>query len=134
MFLHVDTANGIPIYVQLINQIKSCIAGGILIPGDRMPSVRELASQLTVNPNTIQKAYQELEQAGIIETVRGRGTFVYGTGTGFNEQERRKKLEQHVQALLVEAYHLNFGKDELKKIFDQKLEMWDGLKGGSIDE
>ncbi len=134
MFLHVDTANGIPIYVQLINQIKSCIAGGILIPGDRMPSVRELASQLTVNPNTIQKAYQELEQAGIIETVRGRGTFVCGSGAGPDDAERRKKLEDHVQALLVEAYHLNFSREELRKIFEEKLQKWDALRSGAGDE
>ena len=85
-------------------------------------------------PIPYKKAYQELEQAGIIETVRGRGTFVCGTGTGSNSEERRKKLEEHVKSLLVEAYHLNFSRNEVKKIIDEKLEMWDGLKGGNGDE
>lgn len=128
MLFHVDAASGIPIYVQLKKQVKSCIAGGILLPGDRMPSVRELAGQLTVNPNTIQKAYQELEQEGIIETVRGRGTFVCGGSGNTGGEERKRKLEESIRALLVEAYHLNFTREEFLRVLHEKLEDWEPFK------
>jgi Predicted transcriptional regulators len=134
MFYHVDPASGIPIYVQLIGQIKNCIAGGILVPGDRLPSVRELAAQLTVNPNTIQKTYQELEQNGIIETQRGRGTFVCGSIPIEFGQDRVRKLEDMIRALFVEAYHLNFKKEEFLKIFTKELGNWDSFKGGTKNE
>ncbi|HHW99476.1 MAG TPA: GntR family transcriptional regulator, partial [Firmicutes bacterium] len=73
---YLDHRSPIPIYVQLQNQVKQAIAGGVLAPGEQLPSVRELAGRLAVNPNTIARAYQELEREGLIETLRGRGTFV----------------------------------------------------------
>lgn len=66
----------LPIYLQIVNQVKRAVASGVLVPGDRLPTVRQLAVDLTINPNTVAKAYQELEREGVISTVPGRGTFV----------------------------------------------------------
>lgn len=134
MFFHIDAASGIPIYVQLKGQFKNCIAGGILLPGDKLPPVRELAAQLTVNPNTIQKAYQELEQEGIIETLRGRGTFVSTRTSPNPDQDRESKMGELLKSVITEAWHLNYTKDELLRTFEQKLAEWDTFKGGKKDE
>ena len=71
--------DGRPIYMQIIDSLQSQIQGGVLLPGDKLPSVRELAAELAINPNTIQRVYRELEQRGVIETVPGKGCFVCRT-------------------------------------------------------
>ena len=65
-----------PIYIQIMSSLQDQIKGGVLLPGDKLPSVRELATELAINPNTIQRAYRELEQQGVIETIPGKGCFV----------------------------------------------------------
>ena len=89
--IHLDYRDVRPIYAQIISNIKEQITAGILHTGDRLPSVRELASQLTINPNTIQRAYRALEAEGWIVTVPGKGCFVSANGN-CQEQERKKQL------------------------------------------
>lgn len=103
------------------------------MPGDKLPSVRELATQLTINPNTIQKAYQELEQQGVIQTLRGKGTFVSEGVLGISDEKRRQKIEEMIRALLVEAYHLNFTREEIMAELTKALNEWQLLKGGGED-
>ena len=74
--VHLDYRDAKPIYTQIVENFKAQIASGILQPGDKLPSVRELAQQMSINPNTIQRAYRELEMAGVIQTVPGKGCFV----------------------------------------------------------
>lgn len=77
--VHLDYRDARPIYTQIVENFRAQITSGILIPGDKLPSVRELAGQLSINPNTIQRAYRELERDGYIQTLPGKGCFVCGT-------------------------------------------------------
>ena len=124
MWFHVDPASGVPIYLQIFNQVKRASASGLLKPGDQISSVRELALELTVNPNTIAKAYQELEREGIIKTVRGVGTFVAENVVKLVDEERIKVLTAAVDKVLVEAHHLGFGEDEVIKLFEARIKDW----------
>ena len=90
--VHLDYRDARPIYTQITDNIRGQIASGILQPGDKLPSVRELASQLAINPNTIQRAYRQLEMDGWIATVPGKGCFVCGSDA------RNRELEQWFSA------------------------------------
>ena len=79
MRIHISPSNGIPIYVQIVNQVKYLVASGRLAASDELPPIRTLAEQLLINPNTVARAYRELEQAGILVSRRGAGTFATGT-------------------------------------------------------
>lgn len=120
MLFHVDPSASVPIYVQVIEQVRAATASGLLQSGEQLPSVRELALSLTVNPNTISRAYQELERDGIIVTQRGRGTFVAEADQRLTKQTRLKMLEQVIDRLLVEAYHLRISKAELLQLIEEK--------------
>ncbi|MDA8234088.1 MAG: GntR family transcriptional regulator [Clostridia bacterium] len=124
MWFKIDPSNGLPIYMQILNQVKRAVAGGMLNPGDQLPSVRELAVQLTVDPNTIAKAYQELEREGVIKTLRGRGTFVAEGNSVLKKEARLQVLTETIERVLVEAHHLRINHSELQKIFLEKLRSW----------
>ncbi len=124
MWFHVDPSDGLPIYMQIINQIKRATANGLLKAGDQLPSVREMAVQLTVNPNTISKAYQELERDGIIKTSRGIGTFVAEKEIKIVYEERTKEMMAAIDRLLVEAHHLGFSRDEVFKLLEDRIKDW----------
>ncbi|HHW45047.1 GntR family transcriptional regulator [Desulfofundulus sp. TPOSR] len=106
MWFRVEPGRGVPIYVQLMEQIRRAVASGVLAPGEQLPSVRELALQLSINPNTVSRAYQELEHEGIIYTLRGRGTFVAAPSHTLTDRERLRRLNEAVEKLFVEAYQL----------------------------
>lgn len=111
---HVNPHSGVPLYVQLEEQIKTAIASGVLQPGDRLPTVRELAVELTINPNTVARAYRELERAGLIDTTPGRGTFVTGSqAPPMQETERRQRLAGVVSVMVMEARALGFADEEI---------------------
>lgn len=125
MWFHIDPASGLPIYLQLVNQVKRATAGGVLRSGDQLPSVRDLAVQLAVNPNTVAKAYQELEREGVIVTLRGKGTFVAeGGGVKLVRQERERVLNEAIDSLLVEAHHLGFSREEVEELFQRRATSW----------
>ena len=100
--VQLDYRDARPIYTQIIDNYRSQIVAGILQTGDKLPSVRELASQLTINPNTIQRAYRELEMQGWIASVPGKGCFVCGVplGARSEQEELMKTLDKTVQSLL----------------------------------
>ncbi len=123
MWYYVDPQSGVPIYVQLKEQIKKAVATGLLTEGEQMPSVRELALQLTINPNTVSKAYQELEREGIIQTARGLGSFVAKRQKG-KEQEQKIALDKALEKLMIEAYQLSVDADTLHNEFIDKLAAW----------
>lgn len=113
MDLSINLADGLPIYRQISNQIRYMVASGLLEPGDEIPSIRVLAQRLKVTPNTVVKAYDELEAAGVIEKRHGAGTFVTDTRTPLARRERERIIEQRIDALLTEAHQLGYGADEL---------------------
>jgi len=119
MQLHIQFQDGVPIYLQVMQQIKYLVASGRLQPGDELPSIRALAEQLVVNPNTIARAYRELEVAGVVEKRRTAGTYIAETGSPLARKERMKQLKERVDQLLVEAFQMGFELDEVIKLMQQ---------------
>ena len=125
MQLHISSADGVPIYLQIVNQVKYLVAAGRLAAGDEMPPIRVLAEQLLVNPNTVARAYRELEVAGVVEKRRTNGTFVSSAGSPLARRERLKILTERVDALLAEARQLGVRTDDIVELIhrrDDKLE------------
>ena len=120
MQIHITTADGVPIYQQIINQVKYLVASGRLSPGDEMPPIRVLAERLIVNPNTVARAYRELEAAGVVEKRRTAGTYVSEQGSPLARKERLKILTERVDALLAESRQMDVPYDELVKLVDKR--------------
>lgn len=113
MHLHVSPTDGKPIYRQIVDQIKYLIASGRLQPGDELPPIRVLAEELLINPNTVARAYRELEIAGLLTKRQGAGTYVSGGGSPLARQERIRILSERADALLAEAGQMNIGLEDL---------------------
>jgi GntR family transcriptional regulator len=121
MRFDVDPTSATPIYAQLIAQVKHAIAAGILRPGESLPSLREVATRLRVNPLTVTRAYRELEAEGIVVTIHGRGTFVSDGAAQVGDEYRREALTKAMDRLLVEAYHLGASADEVRTLLEERL-------------
>ena len=121
MWLQINPRSSIPMYHQVIDGVKSAIAKGWLQPGEKLPAVRELAMELTINHNTVVKAYAELEREHVIEMVRGRGTFVTRQPIVPNAEIRIRELRESVLRIVIEAYHLQIQDDELLDMLKQSL-------------
>ena len=122
MFISIDPSNGLPIYVQIVNQVKTGIAMGRLLPEDPLPSVRQLALELAVNPNTVARAYLDLEHEGVIYKRQGAGTFVSSQGVEMSRNARRKVLSDLIEKALVEGVNLGLSERELRDAFERVLE------------
>jgi GntR family transcriptional regulator len=120
MQLHISPKDGTPIYAQIIGQIKHLVAAGRLRPHEELPPVRALAAQILVNPNTVARAYRELESAGVVYTRQGAGTYVAEGGSPLAERERLRLLAGKADALLVEADHLGFTLAETMEILRER--------------
>ena len=120
MDITITLADGVPIYRQIVNQVKYLVASGLLRPGEELPPIRTLALQLTVTPNTVVKAYSELEAAGIVHTRRGSGTFVSEGRSHLALRERRRLIEQRIDALLAEAHQLNFDTEDVLRMLRER--------------
>ncbi len=119
MELRIDPALAVPVYAQVVEQVRMLIALRALRPGDKLPSVRELAAQVRINRNTAAKAYQLLEAAGVLETRAGQGTFVADGVPPWSRHERLRRFEHSINRALVEAYHLEIPFDEVLKITER---------------
>src|SRR5712691_918831 len=104
--IHISPNDGVPIYLQIVNQVKYLVASGRLAPGEELPAIRVLAEKLLVNPNTVARAYRELEAAGVVTTRRTAGTYVSNAGSPLDRTERIKILTERIDALLAEARQL----------------------------
>ncbi|MCP3962194.1 MAG: GntR family transcriptional regulator [bacterium] len=104
MQLHIVPGGELPIYRQIMHQITDAIAGGRLSRGDKLPSQRDLAEQLVISPLTVKKAYDELEREGVIETRRGRGTFIDAAAEAVDPARQRRRLRGDVRRLLIQAH------------------------------
>ncbi len=119
--LHISTGISVPIYRQIIDQICRAVAGGALVPEDQLPSVRELAQRLVVNPNTVARAYSELVREGVAESRQGRGVFITRRRQVYSKAERARRLEQALDGFVNEAVFLDFSADELRDALEKRL-------------
>ena len=120
MQLHISTGDGVPIYLQIANQVKHLVASRRLTAGDELPPIRVLAHQLLVNPNTVARAYLELERDGAVVKRHGSGTYISDGGSPLARKERLKILAQRVDALLTEAGHLQVTPEDLLKLIHER--------------
>src|SRR5438046_2659088 len=106
MLVELNFKSGKPVYLQMVDQIKSAAASGALRQGEPLPSIRPLAEQLRVNRNTVAKAYAELERQGVIETIAGKGCFIKGGNSPLKKQARHDLLAREIDEAVVQAHHL----------------------------
>jgi len=120
--LHLDFHSGLPIYTQIVNQIQSQLANGILKPGDQLPTVRALAEELRVNFNTVARAYRMLDEVRIISTQQGRGTYIIEIPSpDLRERLRHESLEALTQRFMSEAFRLGFSDREIGQMVRDSL-------------
>ena len=116
MRIRISLTAGEPIYRQIVNQIKYLVAAGRLVEGERLPSVRKLAEQLVINPNTVARAYRELEHEGLLATRRGAGVYISSAGSRLTRRERTRILTERVDVLLAEARQMDVALEELLEL------------------
>jgi GntR family transcriptional regulator len=125
LILQIDFRSGLPIYIQIVNQVQAQVAGGILKPGDQLPTVRALAEELRVNFNTVARAYRILDEARIISTQQGRGTYITEIPPPqVTEKLRKESLEALTQRYIREAMRLDFSKAEITEMIKDQLKAW----------
>ena len=117
-----DAHSGVPVYRQLIDQVQAGIASGALTAGAQLPTVRQVAVDLTINPNTVSRAYREMEIRGLLDTQQGTGTFISDRNVKPNDKERRRMLEQLVAEFAARAGAAGFNLHELLECLDDVRE------------
>ena len=122
MQIHISEADGVPIYLQIVNQVKYLVASGRLSAGEELPPIRVLAEKLLVNPNTVVRAYRELELAGVVVKRRTSGTYVSDAGSRLARRDRLKIIVQRIDALLAEARQMDIGLDEITDLVRERDE------------
>ena len=122
MFLQINFKSGLPIYLQIVDQVKAAASSGTLKPGEALPSIRLLAEELRVNRNTIAKAYAELESQGVIETIPGKGCFLKKSDSPFNKQVRQKLLAAEIDEAVVMAHHLQVDREKFLALVRERLD------------
>jgi GntR family transcriptional regulator len=123
MQIRVSPTDGVPIYLQIVNQVKYLVAAGRLAAGEELPPIRTLAERLMINPNTVARAYRELEVAGVVIKRGTTGTFVSATGSPLARKERLRILTERIDALLAESRQLGFQSDELYDLIHRRDEI-----------
>jgi len=121
---NISTGSNVPIYKQIADQVRMAVASGKLTVDTQLPSVRALAEQLVVNPNTVAKAYTDLAREGFIESRAGKGVFIIPKRKVVSREEGWRRLEPLIDGLMVEAMALDFSREELEQAFRKKLSHW----------
>jgi GntR family transcriptional regulator len=122
MLLRIDPSNGLAIYDQIARQVKFAVAHGALRHGELIPSVREMANQLAVNPNTVARAYRDLQAAGVIEPLRGEGLRVTRRAAEQCKQERRELLKERLKSTILECRHGGLSVTEIRGMFQEVVQ------------
>jgi len=122
MMLQINFKAGKPVYLQVVDQIKSAAASGTLQAGESLPSIRPLAEELRVNRNTIAKAYSELESQGVIETIPGKGCFLKQNNSPLKKDVRRKLLIEEIDQAIVQAHHLQVARGEFVELVRERFD------------
>lgn len=120
MQIHISPSDGVPIYLQIVKQIKYLVSANRLSLGEELPPIRVLAEQLLINPNTVARAYRELELAGIVQKRRTTGTYVSNLGSRLNRRDRLKAVTQRIDALLAESRQMSFSVDEIVQLLRER--------------
>lgn len=126
MFFSIDEHNGVAIYEQIVRQVKFAVAEKTLRPGQLLPSVRALSLQLAINPNTVARAYQQLQTDGVLESLRGRGLVVCQGATALCKELRRSLIAERLRSVLTEALHGGLAATEIREIVRKQLEQLAG--------
>lgn len=126
MFFSIDTNNGVAIYEQIVRQVKFAIADKTLRPGQLLPSVRILSQQLAINPNTINRAFQQLQSEGVLESLRGRGLAVCEGATLRCVGARQELLSERIGSVIAEALHAGLTREDIQAMVVKKLDTLDG--------
>lgn len=124
--IKIDARSSTPLYEQIEIEIKELILNGGIKPGEKLPSIRELSSIVTINPNTVRKAYNELEREGIIETLIGRGTFIAKNYEPIFLEEKYNKMRSKFRTLILEGKYLGLTQEEILNTFSECLAFVDG--------
>ncbi len=122
MQIRIDNASGRAVYQQIMDQVKRDIALGRLIKDEKLPTVRQLAGQLAINPNTIAKAYRQLEQEGIIVTKPGAGAFIANLDSSLSRAVRKRLVSEELERITVEAFHMQIDRQTLLEWFNRAVE------------
>ena len=121
MQIRINNASGRPVYQQIIDHVKRDIALGRIIKNEKLPTVRQLAGQIAINPNTIAKAYRQLEQQGIIVTKAGAGAFVANLDSNLSRLVRKKIISEELERIAVDAYHMQIDSQTLLEWFNSAV-------------
>ncbi len=121
MFFKIHTSNGVPVYEQVVRQVTYAVANGALQKGEMIPSVRQLARDLTINPNTVARAYRQLQDRKIIEPVRGTGMAIAVGARSICKSERTRIVRSHMSQLIIEARQSQLDDEEIEKLFQSEL-------------
>lgn len=133
MRFQINFKSGMPVYLQLVDQVKAAAASGALQPGEALPSIRPLAEDLRLNRNTVAKAYSELESLGVIETLPGKGCFLKQNHSPLRKEIRRKLLIEEVDQAIVMAHHLQVPGPEFLKLVQERLQMLEGKRRANVE-
>jgi GntR family transcriptional regulator len=134
MLLQINYKSGKPVYLQVVDQIKAAAASGAMQAGEPLPSIRPLAEDLRVNRNTIAKAYTELENQGVIETIPGKGCFLKPNNSPLKKEVRRKLLTDEIDQVVVQAHHLQVPRDEFLDMVRERLDVIEKKKRANEQE
>jgi GntR family transcriptional regulator len=134
LLLQIDFKSGMPVYLQVADQIRYAAASGMLRTGEPLPSIRPLAEELRVNRNTIAKAYAELESQGVIETIPGKGCFLKEGATPFTKGVRHKLLLKEIDDAVVTAHHLQVDSGTFLEMVRERLEYFKTKAAAARDE
>ena len=133
LYLHIDPGNGLPVYLQIVDQVRRAVAIGVLKPGEQLPTVKQLASDLVVNPATISRALRELEHLDIIQSLPGRGAFVKAQAvTSAAKTGARDVVSASMDGVIREARSLGVDERDLHDLFRRAIDAWyrgDGTHG-----
>jgi GntR family transcriptional regulator len=125
MLFQLNFKAGKPVYLQIVDQVKSAAASGAVRPGEPLPSIRPLAEELRVNRNTIAKAYAELESQGVIETLAGKGCFVRQNHSPLRKTARLDLVTQDVDQAVIQAHHLQIGRAEFLRLAEDRFDRFE---------
>lgn len=120
-----------PVYLQLVEQVKAAAASGAVHAGDPLPSIRPLAEELRVNRNTIAKAYAELENQRVIETVAGKGCFVRAGSSPFRKDVRIRLLAEKIDDAVVQAHHLQISREDFLRLAEDRFDAFEGRRANA---
>lgn len=125
--INIDVTSSTPIYAQIVDGVKEGILKGLFEPGEKLPSVRDMAKMMTLNPNTVQRAYKELERQKVVVKARGRGTFISENYKPRKDKDKLSKVKETFKKGIIDAFYMGISKEELIEIVKSLIEEMEGL-------